>query len=160
MALFGILEEVAAQAPSQELITKGIDFLKQADLESYFSKVENGSSYCHEIQGKDLFASFQIYQTKQPEVPNFEGHKKYIDIQFVYEGEELIYNGATTNSFDSIEYDSESDFYLAKVSSFSTIKMGKGDAAILFPTDLHAPCQCAGEKPVLVKKIVVKVAVK
>ncbi|MCT4672120.1 MAG: YhcH/YjgK/YiaL family protein [Prolixibacteraceae bacterium] len=160
MAIFGTLDQVIAQVPNNELLQKGLEFLKNSDLSSFFDKVEDGNSYTHEIEGKRLFASFQQYTTKQPEVPNFEGHHKYIDIQFIFEGEEFIHNGSVTDILTQAEYDDQKDLYFPSLKNYSSIRMDRGFAAVLFPSDIHAPCQTIGDQPTVVKKIVVKVAVK
>ncbi|QZT37958.1 YhcH/YjgK/YiaL family protein [Halosquirtibacter xylanolyticus] len=159
MAIFGTLEEVASQIPAQELLVKGIEFLETADLESLFDNVEDGKAYKHEIEGDELFASFQQYNTKQPETPKFEGHKKYIDIQFIFDGEEYILNGSIKNITTSAEYNETKDVYFPKLEEYTAIKVKKGDAAVLFPCDIHAPCQTIGDTPVFIRKIVLKVAV-
>ena len=63
-------------------LAKALDYLTGTELET----VEAG---CVEIDGERVFALFQSYETK-PENDRPEAHRKYIDIQYLIEGEELI----------------------------------------------------------------------
>jgi YhcH/YjgK/YiaL family protein len=44
----------------------------------------------HEIDGDDVFALVQRYTTKPIEERVFESHRKYIDIQYVLQGREVM----------------------------------------------------------------------
>ena len=44
----------------------------------------------YEIDGADLFISVQEYNTKLEENARFEAHRKYIDIQYIVSGEEVV----------------------------------------------------------------------
>ena len=43
-----------------------------------------------EIDGEKVFALVQKYETVVMDVPKFETHKKYIDVQYIVSGEEII----------------------------------------------------------------------
>ena len=62
---------------------KAFDFIKRA-------VAENLPVGKYEIDGKDLYASVQEYQAKAPEDGKFEGHRNYIDIQYIVSGIETI----------------------------------------------------------------------
>lgn len=157
MALFGTLNVLAAQAPKHELLNEGLKFLQTANLAEYFSQVTPGNNQKIEIKGKDLFAIFQTYDSKPLSGLKFEGHKKYIDIQFIYSGEEFIGVAGLDQISEAAPYDDEKDIHLSKVARYSNWLMLPGDAAILFPEDMHAPCM-AVSNPVPVQKVVVKIA--
>ena len=59
-----------------------LKFLADTD----FSKVELGR---YELQGDDIFYMVQRYET-DPDKTISEAHKKYIDIQYMVDGEEII----------------------------------------------------------------------
>jgi hypothetical protein len=52
-----------------------------------FSKVEPGRI---EIDGNAIFALIQEYQTVPSEEKKPEAHRKYIDVQYVFQGSEII----------------------------------------------------------------------
>ena len=46
----------------------------------------------YEIDGKNVFASVQEYDTKPENEKRFELHKDYIDVQYIVSGEEIMGN--------------------------------------------------------------------
>lgn len=86
-------------------------------------------------------------------------HKKYIDVQFILEGEEIIEVDNIQNLNINFEYDENIDLIKYNDSNFSSsIKLRKGDVAIFFPDDAHMPCIKINE-PKKVIKTVIKVTV-
>lgn len=114
-----------------------------------------------EIDGDKVFAMVQSYDTiVAGEKPKLEGHKKYIDVQYVVSGHEIIGWALTDRTDVTVAYDAAKDawFGVADPAEFTPVHVFTGQAAILYPTDAHAPRLAAG-KPSFVKKFVVKVAV-
>ena len=157
MAIFGTLGVLQEQVSDSSLF-EGISFLMNADLGEIFKKVSPGNKEVVEIDGKNVYAIFQEYDTKLPEEVKMEGHEKYIDIQFIYEGGEQIDVCGLNEITEGVEYNDEKDIYFPKVSSYSSMVLNKGYGAIIFPEDIHGPSRCIGN-PSRVKKVVVKVSV-
>jgi YhcH/YjgK/YiaL family protein len=133
-----------------ERIAKGFDFLRTTDLDSL-------SSGKHDIDGDTIFALVQEYQTKPLNECKLESHKKYIDIQYVIRGEEMM--GVTTqNNQKIIEVNEEKDYTFYE-STTSLVRVSKGMFTIFFPDDLHQPC-VQTESAAEVKKVVIKVLIK
>ena len=133
-----------------ERIAKGFDFLRTTDLDS----LPSGK---HDIEGDTIFALVQEYQTKPLEDCKLESHKKYIDIQFVIRGEEMM--GVTTqNNQKIIEVNEEKDYTFYEGTT-SLVRVSKGMFTIFFPDDLHQPC-VQTESAAEVKKVVIKVLIK
>jgi len=131
-------------------IEKAFEYLKQTD----FSKLEAGK---YVVDGDNLFAMVQEYDTKNDADCKLEAHKKYIDVQYVVSGEELIGVRPLINQTPSKEYDAENDYALYD-DTCSFIKVSPTQFAVLFPQDLHKP----GIKintSAKVKKVVMKVRV-
>jgi biofilm protein TabA len=114
-----------------------------------------------DIDGDQVYALVQSYDTSLAgDKPRLEGHKKYIDVQYVLSGHEII-GWALTDRVDvTVQYDDAKDvwFGVADPSEFTPVHVFTGEAAIFYPTDAHAPRLAAG-KPSFVKKVVIKVAV-
>lgn len=130
-----------------ERIAKGFDFLRTTDLNA----IPSGK---HDIDGDTIFALVQEYQTKPLSECKLESHKKFIDIQYMIRGEEMM--GVTTqNNQKIIEVNDEKDytFYEGKT---SLVRVSKGMFTIFFPDDLHQPC-VQTESAAEVKKVVIKV---
>ncbi len=113
-----------------------------------------------EIDGERVFALVQRYETMITDAPKFECHRKYIDVQFIVSGEEVI--GWTPLSQMTITeaYDADKDicFGTAAKGKWTPVHLQAGQLAVLWPEDGHAP-KLAGGASSPVMKIVVKVAV-
>ena len=109
-----------------------------------------------ELDGNRVFALVQHYNTKPKEQGVWEAHRKYIDIQYVAEGRELM-GYANLGHLQAGEYDGEKDFLLLKGEG-SYVLMKPGTFVILMPEDAHIP-QVAVDAPEPVKKVVIKVAI-
>ncbi|MBO9205197.1 MULTISPECIES: YhcH/YjgK/YiaL family protein [Niastella] len=134
------------------LFKKAFEYLAQTD----FSNVEKGK---YELDGQNLFAIVNEYDTVNPANEQMESHKKYIDIQYIVSGAERIGHEFLKGQTPSKAYDEEKDFMLfgEKPSFFSVIQQGM--FAVFFPHDLHMP-NIMIDAPAPVKKVVIKVAVK
>ncbi|THU39188.1 DUF386 domain-containing protein [Niastella caeni] len=133
------------------LFRKAFEYLAQTD----FSKVEKGK---YELDGKNLFAIVNEYDTVAPEREQMESHKKYTDIQYIFTGAERIGHDLLQQQTPSKAYDADADYMLfaEKPSFFSILQQGM--FAIFFPHDLHMP-NIMIDKAAYVKKVVIKVAV-
>lgn len=113
----------------------------------------------YELDGKNLYASVQEYDSKAPDMAKNEGHRNYIDIQFVLSGVEVMEVEALEKATLKSEYNPEKDVeFYENGTDVSRLVLAAGEFAIVFPEDIHRPgMQYAGSVPV--KKIVVKVRV-
>lgn len=157
MAIFGTLDVLAAQAPQHALLQEAIKYLQTVDMATMFAKASPGNNHKVEIKGKDLFAMFQVYESKPLSALKFEGHQKYIDIQLIYTGQEHIGVAGVDKICEQGEYNVEKDIHFSAVTHYSNWLMLPGDAAILFPQDMHAPSMAVAE-PIPMQKVVVKIA--
>jgi YhcH/YjgK/YiaL family protein len=132
---------------------KAFEFLKSNNLK----ELKVGK---YEIAGEDVFANVQEYITEGEAEKNWEAHEKYIDIQLIIEGQEIMGYAPIDNLEIMEDFRPEKDLIFYKeTAKGSNIKFSEGDYAIFFPEDGHKP-GCALGKASKVKKIVVKVACK
>ncbi len=132
-------------------LEKALKFIQKTD----FSVLEPGK---YEIDGSDIYALVQKYETKPLSEGEWEAHRNYTDIQYMVEGiEQMGY--AWAGSLKVLkEYDSEKDFLLLDGSG-SMIVFNSGTFAIFEPEDAHMPSITADTR-MAVLKVVVKVKVK
>lgn len=132
-------------------IKTGLEWLKKQDLLNI-----KPSKYL--IDGSIFYANVQIYDTKTD--AKFEAHRKYIDIQYMIQGEELIEVCNIKNCTAAIEYDLEKDieFLDCKSHNCDKIALKEGEFAILYPQDAHKP-SINLNGTLNVKKVVVKVPI-
>ena len=110
----------------------------------------------YDIDGKNVFALVSTSKGKGLKLAKLEAHKKYIDIQYVLWGREVIGYQQTKNCVRMLaKYDTKKDIMFFKDEPGSVLVLEKGDFAVFFPNDAHAPIAGKG----MVKKIVVKVKV-
>ena len=133
-----------------EKIKKSFDYIKQTNL-------KNLKSGRYDIDGDNIFALISEYQTKTESEGKLEAHRKYIDVQYVIEGEELMGYAPLGNQQTLEPYKEENDIVFFRGDKLF-IKVAKGMFAIFFPEDVHMPgIQVRKKSPV--KKLVIKVKV-
>ena len=147
------LSHIAHQAATSSGIQKALDFLERArDEEPPDGRVT--------IDGSAVYALVQSYESKpENDNPTFEAHRKYIDIQYVVSGKEVLGWAPLDALTVTVPYDGEQDALLGTVplTAATFVQFVAGQAIVLYPTDAHAPGLAAGT-PSPVKKIVVKIA--
>ena len=135
-----------------QAIQTALEYLKATD----FTKMETG---VYEIQGKDIYAQVMDVSTEKFEDRKPEVHKKYIDVQFLVTGEEKIGITPDYGKYEVAEACDERDLYFYKeVENEGYIEVRPGCYSIFYPCDVHKP-QIAVSEPMMVRKVVVKVAV-
>lgn len=127
-----------------------LKFLSETD----FSKIDLGR---YELDGDNIFYMVQSYDT-DPTKTISEAHKKYIDIQFMVEGEEIIGVADISSEKELTEAKEENDvwFYNCKT---EPLTLSAGKYMVLYPNDLHCPGVATNGKALTCRKVVVKVKV-
>jgi YhcH/YjgK/YiaL family protein len=127
-------------------------FLKDNDL----SKLELKR---YDIDGDNLYATVSEYTTKNEETTNFEAHRKYIDIQYVISGKEIMNIAPIATVKDIITpYDETKDIEFVTVSKKVNHIASQDNFFIFFPDDAHRPGLKVGTNA-LVRKVVIKLRV-
>ena len=131
-------------------IKKALRYISKTD----FTKLENGT---YDVVKDEIFAIVNRFETVDAKTEKPEVHRKYIDVQYVFEGEEML--GFATRKAQAIfkEYDAEEDFELYDA-ELDYVKFEKGMFAIFFPDDLHAPSVHL-DKATSASKVVVKILI-
>lgn len=132
----------------------GLNYLKNTD----FSTMENGK---YEIKEGKACAIVQDYTSKAESDGKFEAHRKFVDIQFIIEGEELIGVGNVDDFETTTEYDEEKDIVFLTPKEGAKTELKKviaGEYMILMPKDAHMP-SIAVDSPSFVKKVVLKIII-
>ena len=112
------------------------------------------------VKEGDLWISVQEYETRPREEKKFEGHRDYIDIQFIVSGHEVMECCDVTRMEEKTEYDAVKDVqFFAPKGESSVLALQAGDWAIFFPDDIHMPGVSPEDGNVAVKKIVAKVKI-
>lgn len=129
---------------------KAFAYLKNTDLKT----LANGR---HVIDGDNVYAIVTEAPTKDYDKTAFESHRKYVDLQYVINGEENMARAPVGSVAVSKPYDEATD--LANYTGEGKIyTVPAGTFLLFFPADAHRPNITPGGNKV-VKKIVVKVHV-
>ena len=105
------------------------------------------------------YISVQEYTTKARSEAKYEAHKKFIDVQLILSGKELIAVTPIEKMELKDEYNELKDVMFYHHNDECTdYLLEAGDFLILYPQDVHMPGVCVNEKSP-VRKIVVKVPV-
>ena len=158
MALFGKLEVVKQQVEDQKFQV-AFTYLEEVFKDGSKENIRLLSLPIDAFDKIDLdaknFGLEQVYNSKEKEKCFFESHRKYIDVQFILEGEEIIEVSDIDNLDVDATYDKDMDLikYHDK-SNTSQIKLQKGDVAIFYPKDGHMPCIKTNESAKVVKTVV------
>ena len=134
------------------LLDKALEYLGDEFLETVGTeKVE--------IDGKNLFASLNVFETKPDDQLFFEAHREYLDIHVPLAGEERMDIADTSAlSLDEAASKPEKDFYAYtdKDPAHQSILLRNGDFLVAFPADAHrVKGQVSG--PSDVRKVVFKI---
>lgn len=147
------LKHIDLQLPMTPSLQKAVEFLRLRGIHD----LPDGRV---EIDGQKVYAIVQRYETTNADSPKFEYHKKYIDVQFIAAGKEVIGWAPVESMAITEAYDADKDvaFGTAETGKWTPLSLQAGQLAVLYPEDGHAPRLAFGESAA-VMKIVVKVAV-
>ena len=137
---------------NRERWDKAFIFLKSNDLTGLELKR-------YDIDGDNLYAPVSEYLTKNEEAARYEAHQKYIDIQYVVSGKELIGVAPVSQKKDVLEaYDPTKDIEFLTVTGGENLLALPDRFFIFFPEDAHRPgLKDGANSPV--RKVVVKVKI-
>lgn len=150
-----MIVDLISQAEKYYSLGKGIEQALKYLATTDFSLLEKGK---YEIIPDTLYAIVNEYETVDAASQQMESHKKYIDVQYMVHGEELIGHDFLNQQTISKSYDAEEDFMLYADAPKFYSKFTKGMFAIFYPTDLHMP-NIQIHESIPVKKVVMKLAV-
>ncbi len=137
-----------------DVLGNGIALALRALREGHLVRREAGR---YDLMGDAVYALVQAYETKPREQGVWEAHRKYIDVQFVAEGTEVMAYANLADLKPRQPYDDANDYALFDgLGSFVTVSSGM--FTIFYPEDAHMP-GLAAASPEPVEKVVVKVRV-
>ena len=108
-------------------------FLNRPDIKEFVFQ-------SYSLDDKILYALLSNKPGKKKEDSKLEAHKKYIDIQFLIEGEEVI-GWKTYKDCKQVEklYNDENDIEFFSDIPQTYLTLTPGTFAIFYPDDAHAP---------------------
>jgi len=163
MSIFGSIAVVRAQTEGRAGFAQAFAYLDEIYREGSEARTRmlaqtSGTIYRVELAG-GVFAMEQGYDTRvRPGA--FESHRKYIDIQCLVVGAELMEVADIAKLPVTEAYDAERDVIIyGDFLDTSVLRISAGEAAVYFPEDGHMPNLRVGADAAFVRKTVVKVPV-
>ena len=131
---------------------RAFEFIKQ-----YEDGIEPG---VYEL-GDGIRANVDSYRSKNRSECSYESHKKYVDIQCILQGSEIIAVAEAQKLDINIEYDSNRDIIFYKpYQGGIDYRLEIGNAIVLLPEDAHMPCiSCDKDDSKQMLKIVFKIPI-
>ncbi len=142
------LQNAARYAGLRVGCSEAFGFLDQPGL----SDLPDGK---YEINGDRVYAIVDRTQGRKVSDGKLEGHRKYLDIQYVISGDESMGWRPSTGLPSAVSYDATRDLEFFEGEPESIIRVPPGSFAIFLPTDAHLPLIGDGS----IHKVVVKVAI-
>lgn len=151
--IFDKIENASYYRNISSNLQTALDFMQDNDLNGF----ENGR---FEIANGNVTVIIKKgYNTKEEEQCKWESHRKYIDIQYLLEGQEQIGYYKASDMEIKVIYDEENDKILYHdCDKYFKTKLYAGDFIILFPDDAHKTL-IAGDEVTTNNKAVIKVLI-
>jgi YhcH/YjgK/YiaL family protein len=151
--IYDFLSEWRRYIPREKVseFCQAIEFLRTFSPDS-----ENGK---HVLMEDLIFVNVQEYTPKDISEGAVEYHKEFIDIQTVVSGVENLYCVPIAGLKEKTPFDGANDFGLFDfdTAEATCCKLEPGNFVLLFPGEGHMPCIAAGDNPMPVKKLVLKI---
>ena len=132
-----------------------------AAAEAFLAGSDLSSLTAGKIQlGGGVVVNVNIYEPKTD--PKFEAHRNYIDLQYVYDGDEDMECALMDDALDAGEYNAQKDiqfFGAAKAGRCGRMAFTDGDFALFYPQDVHRPGIKNEKSGDIVRKLVFKIPV-
>ena len=157
MAIFGKYEDIKNQInnPKFEKAFSYIQKLQDKSSKEYKSLENIKIGDCNKIVlDENCFVLEQAYISKDKKDCFFESHKKYIDIQYIFDGTEIMEVENINNLKTTKEYDETLDYAkYAQSPNSSSLIIRKNELAIFYPNDAHMPCIKVNENKKIIKAV-------
>lgn len=157
MAIFGNIETIKSQLNDKRFEKAFLYIQKLQDKNSleYKSLSLIELDKCNKIVlDENSFVLEQSYITKNKKDCLFESHKKYIDIQYMFKGDEIMEVENIDNLSVTTAYNEDLDYAkYTQTNNSSTLIIKENELAIFYPQDAHMPCIKIDENKKIIKAV-------
>ena len=123
----------------------------------YYVSVDRLPAVIESIQSS-FTCSANSYTPAPAETRQFEVHKRYIDIQFLESGEELVHITHGKPEPGNFDEGKDCGFYPKGMEPDATVRLRPGFFCVIFPGEAHMPNVASTKAPTPVDKRVAKVS--
>ena len=107
----------------------------------------------YEIDGDNIYANVVSIELGDAEAYQFEAHRRYLDLQYIISGSEIMIYAPVSECNQKTDYNAEDD-YLLLSGRGNKMKMTEGSFYLVHPFDAHAPglkADCDVARKIIVK---------
>jgi YhcH/YjgK/YiaL family protein len=164
MSLHGSLDTVRAQTPKTAGFATAFAYLDElfrpgSPAHLRVKAIALDDTVKTELTG-GAFVIEQAYPTRLRADGFFESHQKFIDVQAIFEGEELMEVADIGRMTVKQPYNDKRDLIIYEDSTESSLlRVYPGQCTVFFPNDVHMPTLRVRADAVNVRKCVVKIPV-
>jgi len=164
MSLHGSLDTVRSQTPKTEGFATAFAYLDElfkagSPAHARVKAIALDDTVKTELAG-GAFVIEQAYPTRLRADAFFESHRKFIDVQAIFEGEELMEVADVARMIVKQPYNEKRDLIIYEDSTESSLlRVYAGQVAVFFPSDVYMPTLRVRADAVNVRKCVVKIPV-
>ena len=126
---------------------EALDFLASANKDTECGKY---------VFSDDCFINVITVETTKDATKMMEAHVKFVDVQYLLDGEEKIYYTDKTPLELGQEYDEKKDRSFYKWTKADEVCYKAGEGVVLYPIEAHLP-GCAVNQSKTIKKAVIKI---
>ena len=162
MSLHGSLDTIHAQTPKTAGFATAFTYLDElfrpgSPAHTRVKAIALGDTVKTELAG-GAFVIEQAYPTRLRADGCFESHRTVIDVQAIFEGEELMEVADIARMNVKQPYNENRDLIIYEDSTeASLLRVYVGQAAVFFPCDVHMPTLRVRAEAMTVRKCVVKI---
>jgi len=128
-----------------------------AEICAYLLKVnELAANGRYELEN-GCYAMIQRYATKNPLEIQPESHRKYVDLQYIIDGSEIIEIMPVNQLKEKVPYNKEKDIILYENSPKGksiVLPMKRGTFAVFYPDEAHKACLMLGDIDNVLKAVI------
>lgn len=130
-------------------------------VKNFILNIDPNISTGRHIISDKAYINIDEYKTRDDSEIKLEAHRKYIDIQFLIQGEEKVYITDRSNLKVNVEYNDEKDieFFEKTDKKLNVVYLEKNKFVVLYPDDVHSPCMNYENENKTVKKAIVKIKI-
>jgi biofilm protein TabA len=112
----------------------------------------------YKIDGDDVYALVQSYETMPSGQKEWESHRKYMDVQYIFKGSEIIGWAPYGALRPRGPYDESKDALKYLDGPGTELRCLPGTFVLFLPDDLHKP-GCVLEQACDIRKVVIKIKI-
>ncbi len=133
-------------------------FFISKEMKQFLSVLDSRTECGRYDFGEGGYVNIVSYAKKESIPQEMEVHRKYVDVQYLIDGNEKIWYGLPSEFEILRPYEESAESVIYKAANYKEVCCKTGEAIILYPEDAHTAGLCVNE-PQTIKKAVIKISI-